>query len=102
MPNTETPKSVLRRKIEILSTPALLKINDLPRSTVPLAILAFLLVGLFVPGIVGGFFILMVGLFVGWLLYLSWPLLGASSRLLRLGVVALILVAALSQIFVAK
>lgn len=92
----------MRKRIELLSTPALLRINSWPRSLVPLAILTFLFIGFSDPGAVGGIFILLVGLFVGWLLYLSWPLLNAKSRLLRLGVVGLILIGAFSQIFLAK
>ena len=88
----------LRKKIEILSTPILLKINSWPRAIVPIGLLAFLLVGLFVPGTVGGFFILVVGLFVGWLLYLSWPLLAPSSRFFRLLAVGVILASAITQI----
>lgn len=88
----------MRKKIEVLSTPILLRINTWPRFVVPVLMLSFLLVGLFVPGATGGFFILLVGLFVGWLLYLSWPLLGSRARLIRLGVVALILFSAYVQI----
>ncbi len=87
-----------RKKVEVLSTPILLKINSWPRVIVPIGLLAFLLVGLFVPGTVGGFFILLVGLFVGWLLYLSWPLLTPSSRLFRFLAVAVILGSAITQI----
>lgn len=90
--------SSLRKKIEILSTPALLKINSWPRFVVPIGMLAFLLVGLFVPGTVGGFFILLVGLFVGWLLILSWPLLDPRAKFFRLVVVVVIIGSALTQI----
>ena len=89
----------LRKQVEILSTPILLKINNWPRPLVPILLLVFLLVGLFVPGTVGGFFILLVGLFVGWLLYLSWPLLAPSSRIFRLLAVGVILASGLTQIF---
>lgn len=60
--------------------------------------LSFLLVGLFVPGVVGGFFIFLVGLFVGWLLFLSWPLLDTKSKLFRLVLVMVILFSGLTQI----
>lgn len=94
----EAPKSKLRQQLEILSTPALLKINSWPRSVVPILMVSALLVGLFVPGAIGGFFILLVGLFVGWLLFLSWPLLAIRARALRLAVVILIIFSAISQI----
>lgn len=88
----------LRKKLEVLSTPALLTINTWPRWLVPLLMLSFLLVGLFVPGVVGGFFIFLVGLFVGWLLFLSWPLLDTKSKLFRLVLVMVILFSGLTQI----
>lgn len=89
-----------RKKLEILSTPALLTINNWPKWLIPLGMLAFLLVGLFVPGVVGGFFILIVGTFVGWLLFLSWPLLDPKAKIFRLLVVVVIIGSALTQIFV--
>jgi len=98
MANNNSNKSQLRVRVEILSTPLLMKISTWPKAIVPILILGFLLVGLFVPGTIGGFFILLVGLFIGWLLYLSWPLLSRNARLLRLAVVALIIGSAISQI----
>ncbi len=95
-------KSALRAKIEVLSTPVLLRISGWPKAIIPILMVGFLLVGLFVPGVVGGFFILLVGLFVGWLLFLSWPLLSRKAQFLRLAVVALIIGSALSQILLAK
>lgn len=92
------PQSKFRKKIEMLSTPLLLSINNWPKWLVPLLMLSFLLVGLFVPGIVGGFFIFLVGLFVSWLLFLSWPLLDAKSRFFRLILVVIILFSGLTQI----
>jgi hypothetical protein len=35
----------------------------------------------------GGLLLALVGVFLGWLLLLSWPVLGASSKLLRLIVI---------------
>ena len=98
MNSANRPQSSLRKKLEVLSTPALLTINTWPRWLVPLLMLSFLLVGLFVPGVVGGFFIFLVGLFVGWLLFLSWPLLDTKSKLFRLVLVMVILFSGLTQI----
>lgn len=92
----------LRKKLEILSTPALLTINTWPKWLIPMLMLAFLLVGLFVPGLVGGFFIFMVGVFVGWLLFLSWPLLDSKSKIFRLILVSVILISGLTQILLVK
>ena len=102
MTSAQPPKSELRKKIEILSTPLLLSINNWPKWLVPLLMLSFLLVGLFVPGVVGGFFIFLVGLFVSWLLFLSWPLLDTKSRMFRLILVVIILLSGLTQILFVK
>lgn len=102
MTSEKRPQSKLRKKIEILSTPALLTINNWPKWLVPLLMLSFLLVGLFVPGVVGGFFIFLVGLFVGWLLFLSWPLLDSKSKIFRLILVLVILISGLTQIYLIK
>ena len=102
MTSAQPPKSELRKKIEILSTPLLLSINNWPKWLVPLLMLSFLLVGLFVPGVVGGFFIFLVGLFVSWLLFLSWPLLDTKSRMFRLILVIIILFSGLTQILLVK
>lgn len=98
MTSAQPVKGQLRKKLEILSTPLLLTINTWPKWLIPLSMLGFLLVGLFVPGVVGGFFIFLVGSFVGWLLFLSWPLLDAKSKLFRLVLVAIILLSGLTQI----
>ena len=98
MNSANRPQSALRKKLEILSTPLLLSINNWPKWLVPLLMLSFLLVGLFVPGVVGGFFIFLVGIFVGWLLFLSWPLLDTKSKLFRLVLVMVILFSGLTQI----
>lgn len=98
----DAPKSVIRKRLEVLSTPLLLQINTWPKWLVPLVMLAFLLVGLFVPGVVGGFFIMLVGLFVGWLLFLSWPLLDGKAKFFRIVMVLIILASALTQILVVK
>ena len=43
-----------------------------------------LLLGLAVPGNWAGIFIVIVGLFLAWLLALSWPVITPGSRALRL------------------
>jgi hypothetical protein len=49
---------------------------------------------LLVPSPFAGFFLLILGAFLGWLLALSWPALMPASRWLRLIVTAVILAAA--------
>lgn len=99
---TELPKSELRKRLEVLSTPLLLKINSMPRAITPLVIVGALLIGLFNPGVVGGLAILFVAAFIGWLLFLSWPLLEVRAKALRLAVLLMILTSAVAQIMLAK
>jgi hypothetical protein len=102
MTSAQPAQSPFRKKLEMLSTPLLLTINTWPKWLIPLLMLGFLLVGLFVPGVVGGFFIFLVGLFVGWLLLLSWPLLDTKSKFFRLVLVVIILFSGLTQILLVK
>jgi hypothetical protein len=52
-----------------------------------------MLLGLFLPAPYSGFALTVVSVFIGWLMYLSWPLLDSKSRIIRL-LVFLILIAA--------
>jgi hypothetical protein len=95
-PNPAVPvvtHSVLRKRVTDLSAPTLLRIHGLPKFLVPALIVALMLLGLFLPAPYSGIALTVVCLFIGWLMYLSWPLLDSKSRLIRL-LVFLILVAA--------
>ena len=64
---------------------------------VPFLLVAALLVaGLLVEGVVGGLLLLVLAALLGSLLYLSWPALEPGPRLLRLAVVVLVAVRAVS------
>ena len=76
----------LRRAVETRSAAPLVFLFRLPRWVLPIALVALLLVGLAVPGLLGALAVLPVLGFVGWLAYLSWPSLGLRARLLRVAV----------------
>ncbi len=95
-PNPAVPvvtHSVLRKRVTDLSAPTLLRIHGLPKFLVPALIVGLMLLGLFLPAPYSGIALSVVCLFIGWLMYLSWPLLDSKSRLIRL-LVFVILVAA--------
>lgn len=70
--------------LQRFSAPILLFIHSLPRWVFPLFTGVLLLAGLFVPsGIIGGILLAMLGLILGWLVALSWPLLPNGSRIIR-------------------
>ena len=97
-PNPAVPvvtHSALRKRITDLSAPALLRIHGLPKFLVPGLIAILMLLGLFLPAPYSGISLTIVSAFIGWLMYLSWPLLDSKSRLIRL-LVFLILIAATS------
>lgn len=81
-----------------LSAPLLLRLHALPRWLVPILLAILLVTGFALEGVPGGLALAVVGLFLGWLLLLSWPLIGAGSRLVRLLVVAAVLASAWLEI----
>jgi hypothetical protein len=91
----------LRKRIEVLSAPTLIRMHSLPRAIVPVLIILLMFVGLVKDNATGGIALLAVCAFVGWLLYLSWPLLESRARILRALTVLLVFLAALSK-FVGK
>jgi len=100
-PNPAVPvvtHSALRKRITDLSAPALLRIHALPKFLVPGIIAVLMLLGLFLAAPYSGIALTVVSVFIGWLMYLSWPLLDPRSRLIRV-LVFLILIAATSVKF---
>jgi len=84
-----------RSRVEHASAAAVVRLNTLPRPVPFLALLALMVVGILVPRF-GFLATLLVGVFVCWLLFLTWPRLAPPEKLLRLAV--LLLVAALTVV----
>jgi len=57
-----------------------------------------LVVGLAAPAVIGVPVLLLLAALVGWLSYLSWPVVQGVQRLLRLGTVVLLLVAVVGRV----
>ncbi len=78
-----------RSRVEHASAPLVERMNAVPRG-VGLAVLVLLLaVGTLAPAPWGGIAFLLVSLFVGWLLFLTWERLTQPERLMRMAVLAL-------------
>ena len=95
-PNPTVPvvtHSALRKRVTDLSAPILLRIHGLPKFLVPGLIAVLILRGLFLPAPYSGVALTVVSVFIGWLMYVSWPLLDSKSKLIRF-LVFLILIAA--------
>lgn len=68
-------------------------------TTTFLAGIAYVLVALFAPGIVGGGMLLVLAIALGALAATTWPVQLPRTRVLRLAVIAMLVIAALSKIF---
>ena len=93
MPNT------LRPSIERASLPLVTKLNGLPRAVPFLLLLALLVAGVMIAGPVGFILMALAAVFVGWILYLSWPRLTSSERIMRSAVLLLAAVMAITLLF---
>jgi hypothetical protein len=69
--------------VERFSARPLVFLHQMPRWVVLLVVLGLLISGFAVPGWIGAIALLLVGILLGWLAYLSWPSLSASGRVLR-------------------
>lgn len=75
------------------------KLSRLPK-LLPFAIVLTLLVaGVLIGGPPGSILMLLGAVFITWVLYLSWPLLSGSERLMRSAVLLLAVVMAISVLF---
>jgi hypothetical protein len=71
--------------------------NGLPRWLVPIVLAILLVAGLVISGPVGAALLVVLGVFLAWLVFLSWPALPATTRIIRLVIVAGILAVAVFQ-----
>lgn len=89
----------LRRRINRASMPLMTKLSSLPRLVPFLLLLALLIGGLLIGDRVGFLLMGLAAAFVGWVLYLSWPRLNSSERIMRLAVLLLAVAMALWQLY---
>ena len=76
--------SETRQAVEGVSARPLVFLTQLPRWVLLLIVLGLLISGFAVPGWIGAIALLVVGILLGWLAYLSWPSLNTSGRLGRI------------------
>ena len=72
----------LRESIETASLPTVKAISGLPRFVPVLVVLALMIGGIVIKGW-GWILICIVMVFLAWMLYLGWPRLTSSEKLLR-------------------
>jgi hypothetical protein len=78
------PVSPLRARITKLSYPYISRLHAMPRLTLPAITLVLVLIGAFAPVTVGVPALVLLALLLGWLGFLSWPVVGSGSRALRI------------------
>ncbi len=92
-PLVKQPAPGVRGEVERTSAGLLVWLSARPKFFVPLLSAVLLLGGLFGPAGVGVPLLLLLAAFVGWLSYLSWPVVTGVQRVLRLATVGLVLAA---------
>ena len=91
--------TTLRPTIERASLPLITRLSSLPKAVPFLILLALLVAGVFISGKVGFVLMAVAATFVGWILYLSWPRLSGTERIMRLAVLLLAVALAVVQLF---
>ncbi len=90
--------SSFRESVERASLPAVTTLSRLPRVVPFLAVLALMILGIVVQGW-GWVFIAIVWVFLAWMLYLGWPRLSGTEKLMRVAILALVLAVTATRAF---
>jgi hypothetical protein len=93
VPNT------LRPRIERASLPLITRISKLPPAVPFLFLLALLVAGVFLGPPAGFVLMALATVFVAWVLYLSWPRLTGTERIMRSAVLLLAAAMTASRLF---
>jgi Family of unknown function (DUF6703) len=91
------PVSPLRARITKASYPYVARLHAMPKLTLPLATSALVAIGAFAPPMLGVPALILLALLLGWLGFLSWPVVSNGSRALRVFAVLVILFFAISR-----
>ena len=83
----------LRRTVERASAPVLLWLSSRPRFLLPALVAVLLVGGLAAPAAYGLPMLAVLTLLLGWLSYLSWPVVAGRQRLVRVAMLGLLLFA---------
>ena len=91
-PPPSTPSTGLRRAVERRSATLLVFLSHQPKLLVPVLSILLLVGGLLLPPVYGAVCLGLLVLLVGWLSYLSWPVVVGQARILRLVTLGLLVV----------
>ena len=92
-PLVAQPAPGVRGEVERTSAGLLVWLSARPRWFVPVLSVVLLLGGLFAPPGLGVPLLLLLVVFIGWLSYLSWPVVAGVQRVVRLATIGLVLAA---------
>jgi|SRR6266545_1765331 len=81
----------LRSAVERRSAPLLIVMHQLPRLVLPVLMAVLFGIGVIVAGPVGVVALALLLVFLGWLSYLSWPVVDARGRVIRLALLGLLI-----------
>ena len=98
-PSPRPPSTGLRRQVERRSGPVLVLLSRQPKLTIPIVSLVLLVAGLAVPGALGALLLGVLLLFVGWLSYLSWPVVAGPARAVRMVTLGLLTAVLVTRAF---
>jgi hypothetical protein len=90
--------SPTRRELSRLTAPALAWLSVRPKLLLPLVSVALLIGGLALPPAVGVPLLVLLLLVIGWLSYLSWPVVVGPARLVRVALLGLLAVAIVTRL----
>jgi hypothetical protein len=89
----------VRRRIDQASLPLMTRLSRLPRPVPFVILLALLVAGVLIGGVTGFILMTLGAVFIAWVLYLSWPQLSGSERIMRLAVLLLAVAMAVTRLF---
>ncbi|SDU92917.1 hypothetical protein SAMN04488544_2124 [Microlunatus sagamiharensis] len=93
----DTAPSPLRARLEDVSRPLLVRLTRLPKPTVPLATVVLFAVAVLAPAPVAVVALVVIGVFLLWLTFLAWPAVSPGGKLMRVGMVALVVVLGITR-----
>ncbi|HET7399142.1 MAG TPA: DUF6703 family protein [Intrasporangium sp.] len=88
-----------RSRVEHASVPLVERMHRVPRALAVGVLVVIVGAGVLAPSPWGGVALLLLGAFLGWLLFLTWQRLALPERLLRIAVLLLTLSVAIVRLF---
>lgn len=92
------PVSPLRARITKASYPFIARLHAMPKLTLPITTLLLVVIGAFAPAVAAVPALIVLAVLLAWLGFLSWPVVGAGSKAVRVFAVLVIAFFAISRL----